>query len=138
MMFCKRGPKCLTNTLCYPLMSGLYESFYLKTVLMLPIKTLHTWNLRLIHGKKQAKIYPNFLFFWIPIPINYRWNWTRACKILIIRAIHLINYLPCLTYRVGHGIVHLNSGIVILNKNCTSCNIMRVHFNYHDFMYMHV
>lgn len=61
-MFCKRGPKRPTNTLCYPLMNVLYASFYCKTVLILPIKTLHTCNLRLINGKKQAKIYPNFLF----------------------------------------------------------------------------
>lgn len=80
-------------------MSGLYESFYCKTVLMLPIKTLHTCNLRLIHGKKQAKIYPNFLFSEFRSRSITDEIEREPAKILIIRALHLINnnYLPYLT-----------------------------------------
>lgn len=75
----------------------LYESFYCKTVLMLPITTLHTCNLRLIHGKKQAKIYPNFLFSEFRSRSITDEIEREPAKILIIRALHLINYLPYLT-----------------------------------------
>lgn len=74
-------------------MSGLYESFYCKTVLMLPITTLHTCNLRLIHG------HPNFLFSEFRSRSITDEIEREPAKILIIRALHLINnnYLPYLT-----------------------------------------
>lgn len=77
-MFCKRCPERRTNTLCYPLMNELYASFYCKTVLMLPIKALHTCNLRLIYGKKQAKFI--LIFFFLNSDPDQLQIAPRACK----------------------------------------------------------
>lgn len=77
---------------------------------MLPIKALHTCNLRLIYGKKQAKIYPNFLF------TEFRSRSITNCtaSLQIIRTPP--PYKSVSNIKVAHGFIHLNSGVVVLNK----------------------